>query len=66
MLEFCRNLAKIDSKVTIESFAGKELSDKGLNLIYSVGRGAARAPCLVVLKYEGTTRPNMTLFVNLF
>lgn len=53
MLEFCQNIAKIDSKVTIESIAGKELCEKGLNLIYSVGRGAARAPNLVILKYEG-------------
>lgn len=53
MLELCRNIAKIDPKVTIEAIVDKELEAKGLNLIYAVGRGAARRPCLVNLKYEG-------------
>ncbi len=53
MLELCRNLAKTNSKISVEAIVGKELEEKGLNLIYSVGRGAAKAPCLVVLKYEG-------------
>jgi len=53
MLELCREIAKSNSKISIETIVGKELQEKGLNLIYSVGRGAAKKPCLVVLKYEG-------------
>jgi len=53
MLELCQNIAKSNSKISIETIVGKDLQAKGLNLLYSVGRGAAKAPCLVVLKYEG-------------
>lgn len=53
MLEFCQDLAKANPAIKIEAIVGKELLEKGLNLIYSVGRGAAKKPCLVNLKYEG-------------
>jgi len=53
MLELCQEIAKSNSKISIEAIVGKELQEKGLNLIYSVGRGAAKKPCLVTLKYEG-------------
>lgn len=53
MLELCREISKSHPKIKFESIAGKELEKQGLNLIYCVGRGAARAPCLVVMSYEG-------------
>jgi len=53
MLELCKELAKIDSNLKIEYIVGKELQDKGLNLIYGVGQGACKASSLVCLKYEG-------------
>jgi len=53
MLELCKQVAQRNPQVQIETFVGKELLDKGLNLIYSVGRGGQHAPCMVILKYEG-------------
>ena len=53
MLAFCQDLAKTNPQIKIEAIVGKELEEKGLNLIYSVGRGASKKPCLVILKYEG-------------
>ena len=53
LLELCKQIAQIDPKVTFEAIVGKELAEKGLNLIYSVGRGAITKSCLVVMKYEG-------------
>jgi leucyl aminopeptidase len=53
MLELCRSIAQSNSKISIEAIVGKELQEKGLNLIYSVGRGAAKKPCLVTLSYKG-------------
>jgi len=53
MLQLCKQVAQLDPRVKIETIVGKELVEKGLNLIYAVGRGGAHPPCLVVLKYEG-------------
>jgi len=53
MLELCKQVTQLNSQVQIETIVGKELLDKGLNLIYNVGRGGQHPPCLVVLKYEG-------------
>lgn len=53
MLELCQDIAKSNPQIKLEAIVGKELLDKGLNLIYSVGRGASKKPCLVILKYEG-------------
>ena len=53
MLDLCRSIAQSNSKISIEAIVGKELQEKGLNLIYSVGRGAAKKPCLVTLSYKG-------------
>lgn len=55
MLELCKEVAKIDPKVKIETIVGKELQEKGLNLIHAVGKGGAHPPCLVVMKYEGNS-----------
>jgi len=53
MIELCKQLATIDPSVKIETIVGKELVEKGLNLIYSVGRGGQHPPGLAILKYEG-------------
>ncbi len=55
MIELCKEIAAIDPKVQIETIVGKELVEKGLNLIYAVGRGGQNAPALAILKYEGKT-----------
>lgn len=55
MLEICREVAKSNPNILIETIVGKELQEKGLNLIYSVGRGGPKAPCLVILKYQGNS-----------
>ena len=54
MLEFCKELAPTLPNVKIEYIVGEELEKRGLNLAYSVGKGASTKPCVVVLKYEGT------------
>jgi len=61
MLGLCKDLAKAHSNVSIETIVDQELQSKGLNLIYSVGRGAARRPCLVILKYEGNKENKETV-----
>lgn len=53
MLELCREIAKIDPNIKIEYIVGKELEDKGLNLIYQVGVGSNKQSSLVCMKYEG-------------
>jgi len=53
MLELCKELAQSDPNIKIEYIVGKELEDKGLNLIYEVGKGASKPSSLVCLKYEG-------------
>jgi len=53
MIELCKEIAAIDPKVQIETIVGKELVEKGLNLIYAVGRGGQNPPGLAILKYEG-------------
>lgn len=53
MLELCKELAAIDSNIKIEYIVGKELEEKGLNLIYGVGQGSNKASALVCMKYEG-------------
>jgi len=53
MMELCKQIAKIDPNVTIEAIAGKELLSKGLNLIYSVGKGGLSQPSLAIMKYQG-------------
>lgn len=52
MLKLCQDLAKAYN-LDIEYIVGKDLEAKGLNLIYSVGKGASEPPCLVVLRYNG-------------
>jgi leucyl aminopeptidase len=37
----------------LDYLVGKDLEKEGLNLLYNVGRGASKAPVLVVIKYEG-------------
>jgi len=65
LLELCKQVAQLNPQVQIETFVGKELLDKGLNLIYSVGRGGQHPPCLVVLKYEGNPETVSEGFLSL-
>jgi len=53
MLELCREIAKLDPNIKIEYIVGKELEDKGLNLIHQVGVGSTKQSSLVCMKYEG-------------
>lgn len=53
MLELCKELARTDPNIKIEYIVGEELVQKGLNLIYDVGKGGPKPSSLVVLKYEG-------------
>lgn len=53
MLDLCKQIAQGNPKIAIETIVGKELQEKGLNLIYSVGRGSVYPSSLVILKYQG-------------
>ena len=59
MLELCKDVAKIDPNIKIEYIVGKELEDKGLNLIYQVGVGSHKHSSLVCMKYEGNFQFNI-------
>jgi len=65
MLELCKELAKTDPNIKIEYIVGEELVQKGLNLIYDVGKGGPKPSSLVVLKYEGFYWTN-TSVLNFF
>jgi len=54
MLEICKELAKTDPNIKIEYIVGKELQDKGLNLLHDVGKASSKPSSLVCLKYEGS------------
>lgn len=56
MLNICKELAKVDPNIKIEYIVGKELQDKGLNLLYDVGKASEKPSSLVCLKYEGNPR----------
>lgn len=51
--EVAAGLAKGKDNVTMEVIKGEELLDKGLNLIYSVGKSAETAPRMIILTYKG-------------
>lgn len=51
------------SKISIEVISGEELKNKGMNLLYSVGKGASCPPSLVILKY--TPLPDSPKFTAL-
>lgn len=53
MLDLCKQIAQSNPKISIETIVGNELREKGLNLIYSVGRGGVYPSSLVILKYQG-------------
>ena len=58
LLERAREIANSNKKITFESIVGEELAKKGLNLIYSVGKGSNTPPALVTLKYNGNPDQN--------
>jgi len=53
MLELCKEIAKTDPNIKIEYIVGEELVERGLNLIYDVGKAGPKPSSLVILKYEG-------------
>jgi len=42
--------------LTCEVIEGQSLVDKGLNLIYNVGKGSITPPALIILKYNGNPK----------
>lgn len=42
--------------ITVEVIKGKELENKGLNLLYNVGKAAQSEPRLVIMKYQGNDK----------
>jgi leucyl aminopeptidase len=50
------NLVKGCSKISETTvIRGKELSDRGMDLFYNVGKGAVAPPRCVMVKYQGST-----------